>query len=119
MLPLSGVGKEAGPSARVKRCEAGPGAGTWFLLLRLNCEGAAQDPSKPCVKNHHSLVLRAASASEKYMWLARLRNAGDAAAKREPRSYASSDLQRSAESTTSSVAPTPRIRSGGVSHLTT
>lgn len=89
------------------------------MLLRLNCEGAAQDPSKPCVKNHHSLVLRAASASEKYMWLARLRNAGDAAAKREPRSYASSDLQRSAESTTSSVAPTPRIRSGGVSHLTT
>ena len=76
-----------------------------------------QDPSKPCVKNHHSLVLRAASASEKYMWLARLRNAGDAAmgAKREPTRYASSELQRSADSTTSSVAPTPRIRSGGVS----
>lgn len=75
-----------------------------------------QDPSKPCVKNHHSLVLRTASASDKYMWLARLRNAGDAAmgVKREPRSYASSELQRSADSTTSSVAPTPRIRAGGV-----
>ncbi len=75
-----------------------------------------QDPSKPCVKNHHSLVLRTGSASDKYSWLARLRNAGDAAlgAKREPRSYASSELQRSADSTTSSVAPTPRIRAGGV-----
>ena len=76
-----------------------------------------QDPSKPCVKNHHSLVLRAGSASEKFMWLARLRNAGDAApggAKREMRPYASSELQRSADSATSSMAPTPRIRAGGV-----
>lgn len=78
-----------------------------------------QDPSKPCVKNHHSMVLRAASASEKYMWLARLRNAGDAAlggakGRDPPRSYASSELQRSADSATSSAAPTPRIRQGGV-----
>ena len=51
------------------------------------------------------------------MWLARLRNAGDAApggAKREMRPYASSELQRSADSATSSMAPTPRIRAGGV-----
>ena len=69
------------------------------------------------MKNHHSLVLRAGSASEKFMWLARLRNAGDAAlggAKREMRPYASSELQRSADSATSSMAPTPRIRAGGV-----
>ena len=73
-----------------------------------------QDPSKPCVKNHHSLVLRTATASDKYQWLARLRNAGDAAMGAKPRSYASSELQRSADSTTSSVAPTPRIRAGAV-----
>ena len=87
-------------------------------MWRLSSLPLVQDPSKPCVKNHHSLVLRAGSASEKFMWLARLRNAGDAAlggAKREMRPYASSELQRSADSTTSSMGPTPRIRAGGVS----
>ena len=36
-----------------------------------------QNPSKPLVKNHQSLVLRAESASEKYAWLARLKFASD------------------------------------------
>ena len=36
-----------------------------------------QNPSKPLVKNHQSLVLRAESASEKYAWLARLKFAAD------------------------------------------
>ena len=32
----------------------------------------AQDTSRPIVKNHHSVVLRAESAAEKYSWLTRL-----------------------------------------------
>ena len=32
-----------------------------------------QNPAKPLVKNHQSIVLRAESASEKYAWLARLK----------------------------------------------
>jgi hypothetical protein len=76
-----------------------------------------QDPSKPCVKNHHSLVLRAESASEKFMWLARLKNASDGTASggRAPmKSYTSESLR--ADSITSSTAPTPRDggRRGGV-----
>lgn len=77
-----------------------------------------QDPSKPCVKNHHSLVLRAESASEKFMWLARLKNASDGGGTsgRAPlRAYTSDQLR--ADSVTSSVAPTPRSdggRRGGV-----
>ena len=31
-----------------------------------------QDTSRPIVKNHHSVVLRAESAAEKYSWLTRL-----------------------------------------------
>ncbi len=78
---------------------------------------SAQDPSKPCVKNHHSLVLRADSASEKFMWLARLKNASDGggAGGRAPlRGYTSEQLR--ADSVTSSTAPTPRdgVRRGGV-----
>ena len=77
-----------------------------------------QDPSKPCVKNHHSLVLRAESASDKYMWLARLKNAGEGtpqtAAGRPPiRPYTSQEL-RADSVTSSSAAPTPRPRQGGV-----
>jgi hypothetical protein len=34
-----------------------------------------QNPNKPVAKNHHQMVLRAESASEKYDWLARLRHA--------------------------------------------
>lgn len=77
-----------------------------------------QDPSKPCVKNHHSLVLRAESASDKYMWLARLKNAGEGTLPaggpgRPPiRPYTSQELR--ADSITSSSAPTPRPRQGGV-----
>lgn len=78
----------------------------------------AQDPSKPCVKNHHSLVLRAESASEKFMWLARLKNASEGSGGARPpvRGYTSDSLR--ADSVTSSMAPTPRaeppIRRGGV-----
>jgi len=39
----------------------------------------AQDPSRPCLKNHQSLVLRAETAADKYAWLARLRHASEAA----------------------------------------
>ena len=89
-------------------------------LLRTGLAGV-QDPSKPCVKNHHSLVLRAESASEKFMWLARLKNASDGGGTsgRAPlRSYTSDQLR--ADSVTSSVAPTPRsdgARRGGVRSL--
>jgi hypothetical protein len=74
----------------------------------LLCALRAQDPSKPCVKNHHSLVLRAESASDKYMWLARLKNASDGSApsKSPLRGYTSEQLR--ADSVTSSAAPTPR-----------
>ena len=36
-----------------------------------------QNPAKPLVKNHQSIVLRAESASEKYAWLARLKYTSD------------------------------------------
>lgn len=36
-----------------------------------------QNPAMSVAKNHHQIVLRAADASEKYEWLARLRNASD------------------------------------------
>ena len=36
----------------------------------MTCE--MQDTSRPIVKNHHSVVLRAESAAEKYSWLTRL-----------------------------------------------
>ncbi|KAK9789380.1 hypothetical protein WJX73_005043 [Symbiochloris irregularis] len=49
------------------------GAGQVSLLIRLS----HKNPSKPLVKNHQSLVLRAESASEKYAWLARLKYASD------------------------------------------
>ena len=38
---------------------------------------ALQNPSKPLVKNHQSIVLRAESAPEKYDWLARLKFASE------------------------------------------
>lgn len=79
-----------------------------------------QDPSKPCVKSHHSLVLRAASASEKYMWLARLKNAseGTGGSKTPIKSFTSEQLR--SDSVTSSIPPTPTPsgRRGGVgAHL--
>ena len=73
------------------------------------------------MKNHHSLVLRAESASDKYMWLARLKNASDGGGapggKPPVRGYTSEQLR--AASVTSSAAPTPRSegrppRQGGV-----
>lgn len=43
-----------------------------------------QDPMKPCVKGHHSVVLRAETAAEKSSWLARLRYASDGSSKNQP-----------------------------------
>lgn len=37
------------------------------------CTGCKQDPSKPAVKKHHSIVLRAETPAEKYSWLRRLK----------------------------------------------
>lgn len=52
-----------------------------------------QDPMKPCVKGHHSLVLRAETAAEKYSWLARLRYASDGSSKNQPiKKYDSKDI---------------------------
>ena len=48
---------------------------------------------KPCVKGHHSLVLRAETAAEKYSWLARLRYASDGSSKNQPiKKYESKDI---------------------------
>ena len=56
-----------------------------------------QDPSKPAIKKHHSLVLRCESASEKYAWLARLKYVSETApADRPVRSYKSRDFTESA-----------------------
>ena len=58
----------------------------------------AQDPSRPCVKNHHSLVLRAESAVDKYAWLARLRHASELAPGPRPHPRGSTDALRAAAS---------------------
>ncbi|KAK9915279.1 hypothetical protein WJX75_007044 [Coccomyxa subellipsoidea] len=92
-------------SASRSKYDLDGGGGQVSLLIRVS----HKDPSKPCVKNHHSLVLRAESASEKFMWLARLKNASDGTASggRAPmKSYTSESLR--ADSITSSTAPTPR-----------
>ncbi|EIE26899.1 hypothetical protein COCSUDRAFT_64712 [Coccomyxa subellipsoidea C-169] len=99
-------------SASRSKYDLDGGGGQVSLLIRVS----HKDPSKPCVKNHHSLVLRADSASEKFMWLARLKNASDGggAGGRAPlRGYTSEQLR--ADSVTSSTAPTPRdgVRRGG------
>ena len=55
-----------------------------------------QDPSKPAIKKHHSLVLRCESASEKYAWLARLKYVSETPASERPvRKYTSRDLEES------------------------
>ena len=43
-------------------------------VLMWVCVGL-QDVTRPIVKNHHSVVLRAESAAEKFSWLNRLLNA--------------------------------------------
>eukprot|EP00891_Asterochloris_glomerata_P003150 jgi/Astpho2/3150/Aster-03429 len=43
-----------------------------------------KDPTRPIVKNHHSVVLRAESAAEKYSWLSRLKNASSTGGARTP-----------------------------------
>lgn len=61
-----------------------------------NAEGLVtlQDPSKPAIKKHHSLVLRCESASEKYAWLARLKNVSETPAVERPvRKYTSQQLE--------------------------
>ena len=58
----------------------------------------AQDPSRPCVKNHHSLVLRAETAADKYAWLARLRHASELAPGPRPPPRGSTDALRAAAS---------------------
>lgn len=57
-----------------------------------------QDPSRPCVKNHHSLVLRAETAADKYAWLARLRHASELAPGPRPHPRGSTDALRAAAS---------------------
>ena len=55
-----------------------------------------QDPSKPAIKKHHSLVLRCESAPEKYAWLARLKFVSETpAAQRPVRKYTSQELEDS------------------------
>ncbi|BDA43116.1 Dynamin-2B [Coccomyxa sp. Obi] len=96
-------------SASRSKYDLDGGGGQVSLLIRVS----HKDPSKPCVKNHHSLVLRAESASEKFMWLARLKNASDGGGTtgRAPlRAYTSEQLRT--DSVTSSVAPTPRSDGG-------
>ena len=72
------------------------------------------------MKNHHSLVLRAESASDKYMWLARLKNASDGASggKTPVRGYTSDQLRADSVTSSSGALPTPREgrppRQGGV-----
>lgn len=55
-----------------------------------------QDPSKPAIKKHHSLVLRCESASEKYAWLARLKYVSETPPTERPvRKYTSRELEES------------------------
>lgn len=52
-----------------------------------------QDPNKPAIKKHHSLVLRCESASEKYAWLARLKYVSETPASERPvRKYSSREF---------------------------
>ena len=50
------------------------------------------------MKNHHSLVLRAETAADKYAWLARLRHASELAPGPRPHPRGSSDALRAAAS---------------------
>ncbi|KAK9826828.1 hypothetical protein WJX81_004888 [Elliptochloris bilobata] len=70
------------------------GAGAVSLLIRIS----HKDPSRPCVKNHHSLVLRAETAADKYAWLARLRHASDLVPAPRPHPRGSTDALRAAAS---------------------
>ena len=78
-----------------------------------------QNPSLPVAKNHHQIILRAADASDKFAWLAGLRNACDAGGGqgKAPRLSASSAQytggpQRSA-SQQSEGTPPPKVRLKG------
>ncbi|KAK9864494.1 hypothetical protein WJX84_006528, partial [Apatococcus fuscideae] len=74
---------------KTKQSEQAAAGGAVSLLIRI----AHKDPMKPCVKGHHSLVLRAETAAEKYSWLARLRYASDGSSKNQPiKKYESKDI---------------------------
>ena len=81
-LEADGTPRQGGgpPSAERGRFDLDGGGGgaaagaSSSLLFRI----ANKDPTKPLIKNHASIVLRAETASDKYSWLARLRAAAAA-----------------------------------------
>jgi dynamin GTPase len=86
-VDVDGTPKTSGPRSKTELADLSAVS----LLIKIG----HKDATRPIVKNHHSVVLRAETAAEKYSWLARLKNASDGTGQRTPvKQYKSDDLLR-------------------------